>query len=271
MREQTGLVYGVDVSIDVDHSSGWYMTPHAHNTHEVVLIRTGSSMFQVAGDVRLVSAGDVVLIAKGAPHAFRPEPPRAIGFTGVTFHHLSPPLAAVLEESGPCAVFRLTQSDAATFTELCSRIRRELAGSLSFASMACDGLLHQIAVTLLRASLAAGNAPVITGEMEATVDRAIGWINEHAHDQEVTVEDIARAVHVSASHLRRLFRLMVGSGPKRYLTSVRLQAAKSFMLQGNCKLEEVARVCGFADARRFSAAFKGQFGMSPSEWRKSKM
>src|SRR5690606_7525719 len=139
---QAGLIYGVDVSIDVVHPRGWYMAPHVHYTHEVVLVRAGSSNFQVSNDVHRLRTGDVVLIAKGAPHGFFPEPPCEIGFTGSTFRPLGPPLAAVLENSGPFAVFHLTQTDRANFTDLCARIRRELAGSLPYASMACDGLLH---------------------------------------------------------------------------------------------------------------------------------
>jgi len=81
------------------------------------------------------------------------------------------------------------------------------------------------------------------------------------------VEDMARFVGVSGSHLTRLFRKLVGCTPHRYVIDVRLAVAKSRLMFTDQSLTEIADELGYPDPFTFSKQFRKHAGCSPREWR----
>jgi AraC family transcriptional regulator len=85
--------------------------------------------------------------------------------------------------------------------------------------------------------------------------------------QAPSVEEIAHLVHVSPSHLRRLFWQVRSESPKSASKKVALERAMDLMSQTTQTLDEIAPACGFAGAGEFSRAFKKQFKVPPAIWR----
>jgi AraC family transcriptional regulator len=84
----------------------------------------------------------------------------------------------------------------------------------------------------------------------------------------VTLNDVARAVHVSPFHLARLFRRRTGIPIHRYLTRLRLRAALERLAEGASDLTALALDFGFSSHSHFTSAFRAEFGRSPSEVRR---
>lgn len=90
----------------------------------------------------------------------------------------------------------------------------------------------------------------------------------HAHYAEVYgIEELANSLGVSKSHLVRTFTASIGISPGKYLTSVRLDAAKRLLLHRQYNLETIASLCGFAGANYFCHVFKKETGQTPLAWR----
>jgi AraC-like DNA-binding protein len=83
--------------------------------------------------------------------------------------------------------------------------------------------------------------------------------------ERVTLDDVARAVHVSPFHLARIFQQQTGVPVHRYVTQLRLRASLD-RLDGD--LTAVALELGFSSHSHFTDAFRREFGHSPSEMRK---
>lgn len=81
------------------------------------------------------------------------------------------------------------------------------------------------------------------------------------------VEEIARRLQVSASHLCREFASAMGAGPLAYLTRVRLQYAANLLTKTNQKIEDIAIASGFANGNYFAKVFKKFLGSSPRDFR----
>lgn len=81
------------------------------------------------------------------------------------------------------------------------------------------------------------------------------------------VEELSEQLAVSKCHLVRTFTAAVGISPGRYLTKMRIEAAKSLLLAGNHNLEAVAALCGFSGANYLCRVFKRETGLSPAAWR----
>jgi AraC-like DNA-binding protein len=97
------------------------------------------------------------------------------------------------------------------------------------------------------------------------VEQALHWFEENLGERP-SVEDVARAVGVSAAHLRRLFAEAGREAPQVELARLRMATAQRCLREG-WKLERVAEYLGFSEASAFSRAFSGVCGASPRKWR----
>ena len=81
--------------------------------------------------------------------------------------------------------------------------------------------------------------------------------------ERLQLDDIARALYVSAYHLCRLFREEVGVPIHRYLNRLRLREALEPVTEGTSDLSELALGLGFSSHSHFTASFRKEFGISP--------
>lgn len=94
---------------------------------------------------------------------------------------------------------------------------------------------------------------------------AIKYIQfNYSHD--ISVDDIAKAVGVSRSHLYRVFMSNVGQSPIDYLTNYRVGEACSLLKNSNLSIAEIAVSVGFFDQFYFSRVFKKVKGVPPSKY-----
>jgi AraC-like DNA-binding protein len=80
----------------------------------------------------------------------------------------------------------------------------------------------------------------------------------------LSADELAEAVHVSPTQLRRVFQSARGIAPKTALTLWRIDEAKRLLTTGKWNATEVAEKVGFTTLQRFSAVFKEVTGESPS-------
>ena len=78
---------------------------------------------------------------------------------------------------------------------------------------------------------------------------------------------VARAVHASPYHLTRVFHREVGLPVHRYLTRLRLAASLERIADGAADLTGLALDLGFSSHSHFTAAFRREFGVTPSTFR----
>jgi len=103
---------------------------------------------------------------------------------------------------------------------------------------------------------------------EAKVAEALAWYEANL-SQGRNIQDAARAVHISATHLRRLFHKVRGISPQQALTELQIERAKWLLRDLSVPIENIAESVGFGSASAFSRAFKAQIGVSPQNYRKS--
>ena len=120
-----------------------------------------------------------------------------------------------------------------------------------------DALLMQVLVACAR------DERVVDGAYTA----ACALFRERCGDATLSVEEVAAAVRVSPSQLRRLFQARRGESPVRYLSDLRLSRAVQLLTGGDIAIAETAARCGFADARYFTRVFKQRYGVTPSRFR----
>ncbi|HVL84369.1 MAG TPA: helix-turn-helix transcriptional regulator [Pseudonocardia sp.] len=100
------------------------------------------------------------------------------------------------------------------------------------------------------------------------VRRALEFIEEHA-GEDVDLVAIARAARLGPRSLQRSFRTAMDTTPLAYLRSVRLDRAHAELRAADpadgTTVAAVAARWGFGNPGRFSADYRGRFGLLPSE------
>lgn len=88
--------------------------------------------------------------------------------------------------------------------------------------------------------------------------------------RELTLGQIAWDVRKSEEHVARLFKRVTGQTVFDYLRTVRLETAKTLLINSNKTLTQIAQLCGFSSLALFSRNFSLYVGQSPSAYRGSR-
>ena len=101
---------------------------------------------------------------------------------------------------------------------------------------------------------------------EQRVESALLWYSDNISEGP-TIDAVATAVHISAGHLRRLFKKVKGASPHELFVEMRLNQAKEMLGKTSLTLVEIGRQCGFGSSNDFCRVFSKHIGVSPHKWR----
>ena len=102
------------------------------------------------------------------------------------------------------------------------------------------------------------------------VARALGFIWQH-YRRRIGVEDVVAATAVSRCSLYRSFREYVGRTIREELERKRIEHAERLLLSSTNKVSHIARQCGFGSGEQFCRAFRRTTGITPSEFRRTRV
>lgn len=86
----------------------------------------------------------------------------------------------------------------------------------------------------------------------------------------INVQSMAEQFHIDASYLCRVFSKYTGVPPTRYISAIRIDAAKSLIANNpSLLLRDVGELVGYTDQFYFSRVFKQIVGKSPESFRAS--
>ena len=98
------------------------------------------------------------------------------------------------------------------------------------------------------------------------INRARLRIRESLEDT-LTIQEIAQELGISYSSFRKLFKEHTGFAPALYQQTLKLQRAKELLSTTDESIKEIAYRLNFESPDYFSAKFKSQTGMKPSDFR----
>ena len=76
---------------------------------------------------------------------------------------------------------------------------------------------------------------------------------------------------ISYSYFKRLFIMKFGISPIKYITKKKIMYACDLLLSNKYSVSEIAEMTGYETVYYFSRVFKEHIGMSPTEYRKTKL
>ena len=124
-------------------------------------------------------------------------------------------------------------------------------------------------LTFFAAQLSALSNQLMTERNNAEpplVLKAREYIDKHK-TEELSLADVAKAAGASVFHFCKVFHKATGLKFTDYVARVRVEDARTRLLNPNLRISEVAYDVGFQSLTQFNRTFKRVFGQSPSDFR----
>jgi len=86
-------------------------------------------------------------------------------------------------------------------------------------------------------------------------------------EESISLAQVAKHVNVSRFYFCKLFKKTTGMTLTEYVSRVRVEKAKSLLVDPSLRISEVVYAAGFGSIPRFNSVFKRHVGMPPTEYR----
>lgn len=243
-----------------DHHFNW-QRGRILRAHQIVYISQGRGRLEYGPDRReqKVAAGSVFVLFPGVWHRYAPDP--EMGWT----EHWVECSGTAFQMAGDSGLLDVNRPyydspDCAALDQTFAEVHR-LAMHDAISN---QPVLSMLGLKLL--ALLSAPRDLAADRTARLVDGARMLLLESFADNR-PMEDIALALGVSYSLLRRAFREVTGLSMKEFQMSIRIQRAQDMLDNSDLSVKEIAGRLGFSSAFHFSSQFTAIVGRAPSAWR----
>ena len=119
----------------------------------------------------------------------------------------------------------------------------------------------------LLCKLSLSDAPMQSDAIYSCINDAKEYMQKNM-EQDLTVAEIASAVHFSAPYFSKIFKATTGFSPYSYLMNIRIEQAKKLLIQTSFPISLIACKTGFQSTENFIYCFKKKTNITPLKFRK---
>jgi len=105
-------------------------------------------------------------------------------------------------------------------------------------------------------------------EEPAAVASAKDFVQAHV-EEPITLAQVVEHVNVSRFHFCKVFKKATGMTLTEYVARVRVEKAKTLLVDPSLRISEVVFLAGFGSIPQFNSVFKRVAGMPPTEYREA--
>ena len=241
---------------------------HSHVFYEILYICNGSIQYLIKTDRYLIQSGDIIIIPPGVSHQpiitdsnapYR----RYVLWLSPLFMRAIIPLFPDNDFSRP-RMLRTSGTKWAILKDKFYAGIQEANKKQPGWNAYIYGNTLELVTLLYRATLDTKSVH-LKSEKPELLENILTYIETNLSSS-LSLEDTGKRFFVSRSTISNTFRKEMGISFYQYVTQRRLVAAKNMILE-NIPLEVIAEKVGFSDYSSFYRAFKGEYGISPRQFR----
>ena len=249
---------------------------HRHqnaNSYEIIQVLSDGGSALISDRTYRLTHSAVLFIDANYLHSVKPEPVSSycrnkLRVDGQYLRRLFEAMdaQALLDEfyggqGGTCLVLEDKQS------QQLDRLFCRMADALEETDSAV-GQLYIHALLMEMFSLCGRYSKPVTPHEQDKLSPVLDYLRAH-YTQPLTVEEIARDIHLSKYYLCHLFREKTGMTLMHYLYEYRLSVARQQLRFSQRSISEIALSCGFRSSSHFCAIFRRHEGIAPRDYRKN--
>ena len=106
------------------------------------------------------------------------------------------------------------------------------------------------------------------GAYSKLINRSLNILNSR-YGEELSVDQIADELHISKFYFIRKFSKEIGMTPKKFLTNIRIEKARTLLVSTNKTIYQIAVLTGFKNEENIYYAFKKELNVSPDYFRRN--
>lgn len=153
-------------------------------------------------------------------------------------------------------------------SEILHLLFAEVESGGASGTLYAESLAHALAVRFLFLGEYLPTQSHATAVLPQRKLRAVQELIESRLDTDLTLQELAAEIGYSRSHFLRMFRATTGMTPHRYVLKRRLERARQLLEHIQLTIAEVAMICGFSSHAHLALAFRKEFGITPTEYRR---
>lgn len=256
---------------------------HYHNYLEIGICVAGAGFVRLHEKQYPFSAGSVIVAPKGVYHnqEYTGEQPMIywrylvinedylLRNTPNRYHSVIASLLDSISHSGlfldGSAVIGVD-----SIVQLMFDLRRHDGSETSMELELCVILLLQlIAQSAVSTPLIPAGEP-IDAHRRQPIEPALAYVYEH-YKEDIQIRDLARSCSMSESYFRKVFQRIMNQSPLEYVNAYRIHRSLNLLRTTSDSIQNIAVRAGFSSIASFNRNFKQFAGVSPSEWRRSRL
>lgn len=222
-----------------------------------VWVLSGEAEYSFSDRKVIASAGDVMYIAKGSSYT--------INIVTEKYHYIYVDFLFDFPEatSGESRSFPIKggkSSMSGSFERLLSKWRLQPRGYY------LDSLAELY--TIYSKIVQNNSGKYVPTYAREITDMVVVYMAENYMNPDLRVAQLAEFAKCSEVHLRRLFRRDFNATPTEHLIRIRIDQAKSLLINTDYPISKIAELVGLPDSFYFSRLFRKEVGCCPSSYRK---
>lgn len=240
----------------------WELEEQNSTASELFYIVNGEGSLFVEREARPVSRDDIVLI--------NPKTPRSqviLNGSSLSYYVLAAEgLSPLFSEDPQSGFFLQKYTEQRELLSFCFQtLHQEMEDQPWGYQAASQSLLELILILVVRYSdfrFSIGS-PGKAGVEVAAVKQ---YLDTHFQEN-LSLDLLARQVHVNKFHLSHSFKQAYGIPPIQYLIERRIQESKTLLDATDYSLSQISEIVGFSSPSYFTQIFKKNTGLTPKEYR----
>lgn len=243
--------------------------PHLHDFFEVILILSGQCRFTGDGQLSTLGPEDVVAVNSHTPHELHSADCVLISvqFRQSMFEQTLP-----MPQHPQFICNSARQGDSAAFAairRLIARLVKNNADRQQGYELRNWSLIYELMDVMYNNFRADADSPQALRNYRyaARIGHITAIINDH-YAENFTLSQLAEKVHLSAPYLSKFFDQHFGMSFLAYLTQLRLGRAVAALESTDDTIEVISIQSGFPNSHAFVQAFKKEYGVLPSVYRR---
>ena len=270
------------------YEAGWVEPLRVIYEHELVLFEDGDFMMEIGGVKYPCPNGSYIIVPPGVWHlsrmisgsggrrrwvhfdwtyqpptadlplmTFWPGPPRTDLF------HLPPDWA-------PQPVIQGRNFMHAPVDDLHDRLKERWNNGTHHERALCRGLMLELLVELLDPDTLTRSQNSDSTRLASDARRVLGRLSSERDDPTRSVQASFKELGYSYAHVCRVFSNAYGITPVGYMNSLRLERARTLILDTQLNIAEIARRVGYDNPTYFGRLFRKNTGRTPKQYRRER-
>ena len=230
--------------------------PRIVQEYELVLFLTDGGTTKIdnenfeihTGDIRFLKPGQTVSTTK-------------FGDALIMHFKIEDNLKNELIEGLPSFI-HIEKLDIKIFTDMFNRMLSKYIDNSEISQMLLKSRFYDLLAFVIKSA----NNSISDSKNSVYIEKAKEYINKN-YAEPLDLEKISDSIGLHPNYFHKIFKNALNITPREYLTKIRLNNAKNFLLSTVLSIEEISLKCGFPSTSYFIKLFKKEYSITPALYR----